>query len=72
MRAHGQQACKQSSPRSSSLRLTARPITAFSLSLGVQIMDASDFNKGPIAKVWLTHHVPHGLHGCYSNYYFGP
>ena len=38
----------------------------------VQILDASNFTKGPLARLWLTHHVPHGLHGCYSERYFGP
>ena len=27
------------------------------------ILDASDVSKGPVARVWLRHHVPHGLHG---------
>ena len=38
----------------------------------VQIMDASDFSKGPVARLWLNDHVPHGLHGCYSERYYGP
>lgn len=39
---------------------------------GPQILDAADIAKGPIARVHLTHHVPHGLHGSYSETYFGP
>ena len=27
------------------------------------VLDASDVSKGPVARVWLKHHVPHGLHG---------
>ena len=27
------------------------------------ILDAADVSKGPVARVWLKHHVPHGLHG---------
>ncbi|KAL3146000.1 hypothetical protein ABBQ38_015360 [Trebouxia sp. C0009 RCD-2024] len=36
------------------------------------ILDAADFSKGPVAKIWLEHHVPHGLHGFFSPKYFGP
>ncbi|KAK9823367.1 hypothetical protein WJX72_002263 [[Myrmecia] bisecta] len=36
------------------------------------VLDASDFNKGPIARIWLQHKVPHGLHGYFSDLYFGP
>jgi all-trans-8'-apo-beta-carotenal 15,15'-oxygenase len=35
-------------------------------------MDAADFTKGPIARIYLRHHVPHGLHGAYSDTYYGP
>ncbi len=38
----------------------------------LQILDASNFSKGPVAKLWLKHHVPHGLHGFFSPKYFGP
>ena len=37
-----------------------------------QVLDAADFSKGPVATVWLKHHVPHGLHGFYADAYFGP
>ena len=37
-----------------------------------QVLDAADFSKGPLARLWLKHHVPHGLHGFYSEQYFGP
>lgn len=40
--------------------------------MSVQILDAADFSKGPVAKIWLQHHVPHGLHGFFSPKYFGP
>ena len=35
-------------------------------------MDAKDFTKGPLARIYLSHHVPHGLHGFYSDSYYGP
>lgn len=38
----------------------------------MQVLDAADFSKGPVATLWLKHHVPHGLHGFYSEGYFGP
>ncbi|KAL0046710.1 hypothetical protein WJX82_008018 [Trebouxia sp. C0006] len=38
----------------------------------LSILDASNFSKGPVAKLWLKHHVPHGLHGFFSPKYFGP
>eukprot|EP00884_Botryococcus_braunii_P008784 jgi/Botrbrau1/17907/Bobra.50_1s0008.1 len=36
------------------------------------VLDAKDFNKGPLARIWLKHHVPHGLHGQFTPSYFGP
>lgn len=27
------------------------------------VLDARSLKKGPVARVWLRHHVPHGLHG---------
>ncbi|KAK9837122.1 hypothetical protein WJX81_004609 [Elliptochloris bilobata] len=36
------------------------------------VLDAADFSKGPVARLWLKHHVPHGLHGFYSEQYYGP
>ena len=38
----------------------------------MQIMDAKDFTKGPLARIQLSHHVPHGLHGFYSDTFYGP
>ena len=38
----------------------------------IQVLDAADFSKGPVAKLWLNHHVPHGLHGFFSPKYYGP
>ena len=29
----------------------------------MQVMDARDFNKGPLTRMHLGQHVPHGLHG---------
>ena len=37
-----------------------------------QVLDAADLAKGPVARIPLRHHVPHGLHGYYSEAYFGP
>ncbi|BAY45041.1 lignostilbene-alpha,beta-dioxygenase [Scytonema sp. HK-05] len=33
----------------------------------VVILDAKDFNKGPIARLHLKHHVPYGLHGNFTS-----
>ena len=30
------------------------------------VLDAARIDAGPVAKLWLTHHVPHGLHGCWE------
>ena len=30
------------------------------------VLDAARFGEGPVAKLWLRHHVPHGLHGCWE------
>ena len=38
----------------------------------LQVMDAKDFSKGPLARIHLSHHVPHGLHGFYSDTFYGP
>ena len=40
--------------------------------VAAQVMDAKDFSKGPLARIHLSHHVPHGLHGFYSNTFYGP
>jgi all-trans-8'-apo-beta-carotenal 15,15'-oxygenase len=31
----------------------------------IVILDAQAFEKGPVARLHLTHHVPYGLHGCF-------
>ena len=41
-------------------------------SVVMQVMDAKDFSKGPLARIHLSHHVPHGLHGFYSDTFYGP
>ncbi|ARV57738.1 Apocarotenoid-15,15'-oxygenase [Nostocales cyanobacterium HT-58-2] len=33
----------------------------------VVILDARDFNKGPIARLHLKHHIPYGLHGNFTS-----
>jgi Lignostilbene-alpha,beta-dioxygenase and related enzymes len=30
------------------------------------ILDASNLNQGPIARLYLKHHVPYGLHGSFT------
>jgi all-trans-8'-apo-beta-carotenal 15,15'-oxygenase len=32
----------------------------------VVILDAKDFNRGPIARLHLKHHIPYGLHGNFT------
>jgi all-trans-8'-apo-beta-carotenal 15,15'-oxygenase len=36
----------------------------------VVILDAKDFNKGPVARLHLKHHIPYGLHGNFTNELF--
>jgi all-trans-8'-apo-beta-carotenal 15,15'-oxygenase len=36
------------------------------------IIDASAVANGPICRLWLNHHVAHGLHGSWSSNYYGP
>ena len=48
------------------------PASEGQLHVHVQVLDAADLTKGPIARILLRHHVPHGLHGYYSDAYFGP
>lgn len=38
----------------------------------VVILDASDLNKGAIARLHLKHHVPYGLHGSFTPESFAP
>ena len=40
--------------------------------LAMHVMDAKNFSKGPLARIHLSHHVPHGLHGFYSDTFYGP
>jgi all-trans-8'-apo-beta-carotenal 15,15'-oxygenase len=30
------------------------------------VFDAKDISKGPMAEVWLKHHLPIGFHGCWQ------
>ena len=32
-------------------------------SSSLAVLDASNVSRGPVARVWLKHSVPHGLHG---------
>lgn len=32
----------------------------------VVILDARDFNRGPVARLHLKHHIPYGLHGSWT------
>lgn len=36
----------------------------------VVILDAKDFNRGPIARLYLKHHIPYGLHGSFTSEVF--
>lgn len=37
----------------------------------VIILDASNLNQGPVARLHLKHHVPYGLHGSFTPNFFG-
>ncbi len=37
----------------------------------VVILDARDLARGPLARLKLDHHVPHGLHGAFTSRVFG-
>jgi all-trans-8'-apo-beta-carotenal 15,15'-oxygenase len=34
------------------------------------ILDATDLTQGPLARLRLSHHVPYGLHGCFTPHVF--
>jgi all-trans-8'-apo-beta-carotenal 15,15'-oxygenase len=36
------------------------------------ILDARDVARGPLARLRLDHHLPHGLHGAFTSAYHGP
>jgi all-trans-8'-apo-beta-carotenal 15,15'-oxygenase len=36
------------------------------------ILDARDLGRGPVARLPLGHHIPHGLHGTWTSAYLGP
>jgi all-trans-8'-apo-beta-carotenal 15,15'-oxygenase len=29
------------------------------------VLDGADVAAGPVARVWLNHRIPHGLHGAF-------
>jgi all-trans-8'-apo-beta-carotenal 15,15'-oxygenase len=31
----------------------------------IVVLDAQAFERGPVARLHLTHHIPYGLHGCF-------
>lgn len=35
------------------------------------ILDAQDLARGPLARLWLKAHLPHGLHGSFTSTVFG-
>ena len=39
---------------------------------GLVIFDARNISHGPVARINLPHHLPSGLHGSWTNEYFGP
>lgn len=36
------------------------------------VLDAANMDRGPICRLWLTHHLVHGLHGSWCPRYYGP
>ena len=36
------------------------------------ILDAQNLACGPIARLRLKYHIPHGIHGTFTSEYFGP
>ena len=36
------------------------------------ILNAAEIEAGPVCRLWLTHHLAHGLHGSWTSDYFGP
>lgn len=38
----------------------------------IVILDARHIANGPVARLWLRHHVPFGLHGSFTPQRFGP
>ncbi len=38
----------------------------------VVILDAQNLGQGPLARLHLKQHLPHGFHGCFVADYFGP
>lgn len=36
------------------------------------ILEAADIEAGPVCRLWLSHHLAHGLHGSWTSAYFGP
>merc|ERR1711988_828453 len=31
----------------------------------IGILDGADITKGPVARIWMSHALPHSLHGCF-------
>lgn len=31
----------------------------------IHIFDGESIHSGPVARIWLNHHLPHSLHGCF-------
>lgn len=36
------------------------------------ILDTENIDKGPVCRLWLNHHLAHGLHGSWCNKYYMP
>ena len=36
------------------------------------VLDAADIAAGPVCRLWLNHHLVHGLHGSWCRQYYGP
>ena len=52
--------------------LLAMTFDAATKTSSLVILDAADVGAGPVAKVKLTHAIPHGLHGDWTDVVYGP
>jgi len=33
----------------------------------IGVIDGEKVGRGPVARIWLSHHLPHSLHGCFTS-----
>ena len=36
----------------------------------VAVIDGESVHSGPVCQLWLNHHLPHSLHGCFTEKIF--